>query len=225
MTGIYSKRFRQPRADLTNQRFGKLTVLKWAGDSRWACVCDCGKTALILTANLRRGNSGSCGCVRNIKSSKRATTHGLSKTLAYKTWLSVRARCRNEKHPSYKDYGARGIDIHQPWYECVVRFVADVGQPPTPDHSLDRIDNSNGYFPGNVRWATDIEQANNKTNNVWVTYRDARYTIAQLARAVAAECEIEPSRIRSALEKELAHVKRNPSEPASTVKRKRTPAK
>jgi hypothetical protein len=165
------KRYRQPRSDLTNQTFGKLTVLEWAGNSRWVCQCECGNTSVVLTANLNRANTTSCGCVRNIKSSKRNTTHGLSNTLAYKTWLGIRRRCRDEKFGSYKDYGAKGIDIWQPWYESVERFVADMGQPPTPEHTLDRIDNSKGYEPGNVRWATQTEQARNRSVCVKIAFQ------------------------------------------------------
>lgn len=200
---MYPKRFGTPRADITGKTFGKLTVLEWAGRSRWACVCECGKTAQVLTANLKRGNTSSCGCVRNIKSSARNTVHGLSSTLAYKTWLSVRRRCREVNYPSYTTYGARGIDMHQPWFESVATFVQEVGQPPSDNHTLDRIDNSKGYFPGNVRWATPLEQANNKTNNVWVTYQGERYTIAQLARKVAEECGISSKQFQRALEKQM----------------------
>lgn len=157
----------------------------------------------MLTANLKRGNTKSCGCVRNIKSSVRNTVHGLSGTPAYKTWLNVRRRCREVGYPSYARYGARGIDMHQPWYESVEQFVKDVGQPPTLDHSLDRIDNSKGYFPGNVRWATNLEQANNKTNNVWVTFQGQTYTIAQLAAKIAQECGISKKQFQRALEKQI----------------------
>jgi hypothetical protein len=165
------KRYRQPRADLTNQVFGKLTVLEWVGNSRWACQCECGKTSVVLTANLKRGNTASCGCVRNILSSRRNTTHGLSNTIGYKTWLGVRRRCRDPKFGSYKDYGAKGIDIWQPWHDSVELFVADVGQPPTPEHTLDRIDNAKGYEPGNVRWATPTEQGRNRTTCVRVQFQ------------------------------------------------------
>lgn len=198
-----SKRFRKPRENLVGKTYGRLTVLEWLGDSRWQCVCQCGNTTSVLTANLKRGNTSSCGCVRNIKSSLRNTTHGLSRTIAYKTWISVRRRCREVNHPSYAAYGGRGIDIHQPWYESVEQFVKDVGQPPTDAHTLDRIDNSRGYEPGNVRWATPLEQANNKTNNVWVVYQGERYTISQLARKVAEECGISSRRFLRALEKEM----------------------
>lgn len=170
-----SQRYRQPRADLTNQVFGKLTVLEWVGNSRWACQCECGKSSIVLTANLKRGNTTSCGCVRNILSSKRNTIHGLHNTIIYRTWLGIRRRCRDEKFGSYRDYGAKGIDIHQPWYESVQAFLEAVGHPPTNWHTLDRIDNAKGYFPGNVRWATPLEQARNRKVCVKVAFQGQEF--------------------------------------------------
>jgi hypothetical protein len=199
-------RFHSPRKNLAGQRFGKLVVESWAGSSQWNCRCDCGGKSVVFTANLKRGNTTSCGCIRNIKSSKRATVHGLSKTPAYKTWVSIKRRCYEIKNPSYKTYGAKGITLCDQWKNDCVRFVADVGQPPTPDHSLDRINPRGNYEPGNVRWATPMEQGCNKTNNRWVTYQGERYTISQLARKIAAECEIEPSAFQRAFEKAIYDV-------------------
>lgn len=194
-------RYRNPRFDITGQVFGRLTVREWAGNSRWLCECECGGAATVITANLKRGNTSSCGCIKKIASSKRATTHGLSNTPAYKTWLSVRRRCRDEKCVAYATYGAKGIDIYQAWYESAEKFISYLGQPPTENHSLDRIDNAKGYFPGNLRWATDREQANNKTNNVVVVYQGETYTLSNLARKIAEECGITPHKMLSALER------------------------
>jgi hypothetical protein len=165
-------RYRAPRRDLTGERFGQLLVLGWKGNSRWLCQCECGKTAAVITANLNRGNTTSCGCVRNIASSKRATKHGLYWTPAYRTYLSVYARCcRPNKSAAYAQYGAKGVTMWEGWKGNPAQFIKDVGQPPTSEHTLDRIDNSKGYEPGNVRWATSIEQARNKSNNVRVEFQ------------------------------------------------------
>lgn len=196
-------RTKRPRADLTGQRFGKLVVVEWVGNSRWRCQCDCGGSSLVLTANLKRGNTASCGCVRNIKSSKRATTHGLSHTPAYRSWLSVRRRCFDKNNVAYQQYGARGIGMWEKWVSDPVKFITDVGQPPSPDHTLDRIDNNKGYYPDNVRWATPLEQANNKSNNRVVVYQGVQYTVAQLARKIAEECGIAYKQMRQALEKQM----------------------
>lgn len=192
-------RIRKPRSNLIGKRFGKLLVVSWANNSRWNCLCDCGRETQVLTANLATRNTSSCGCVRNIKSSKRATTHGLSKTAAYKTWCSIKSRCFATNSASYKDYGAKGITMWDEWVHDPVSFIEAVGQPPSPNHTLDRIDNTKGYEPGNVRWATVIEQANNKTNNRILVWRGETYTLAQLARKIAAECSITQRDFENAL--------------------------
>lgn len=85
------------------------------------------------------------------------------------------------------------------WLVDPVAFISDVGQPPTPNHTLDRIDNSKGYEPGNVRWATAVEQANNKTNNRIVVWRGDTYTLAQLAKKIADECGLSKRQFENAL--------------------------
>lgn len=171
-----SIRFRSPRCDLVGKRFGKLLVKEWAGNARWRCLCDCGNETAVITANLKRANTTSCGCIRNIKSAERATQHGLYWTPAYRTYLSIYARChRPNKSAAYAQYGAKGVRMCEQWRGNPAQFVADVGQPPTPEHTLDRIDNGRGYEPGNVRWATRIEQARNKTNNVHVTFQGREF--------------------------------------------------
>jgi hypothetical protein len=69
-------------------------------------------------------------------------------------------RCGNPKNPKYKDYGGRGITVCERWKKFE-NFFADVGEKPT-GMSIDRIDNDLGYFPGNVRWTTSVEQSKNQ---------------------------------------------------------------
>lgn len=196
-------RFSPPRQDLTGLRYGKLVVKEWVGRSHWICLCDCGRETRVLTANLSRGNTTSCGCLRNMLSSKRNTKHGLHQSPAYKTWHSVKRRCFDKKNVSYKHYGARGITMHEPWINDPAAFIAHVGQPPSDNHTLDRINNSLGYVPGNLRWATPMEQGSNKSNNRMVTFQGKTMTIAQLARYVAEECGISPRQFRRAFEKQV----------------------
>lgn len=203
MASFNVRRHPGPRKDLRGARYGKLVVLEWAGASHWKCACDCGRETFVLTANLNRKNTTSCGCIRNHMSSVRNTKHGLHGTRAYKIWNSVKRRCLDPRSASYAQYGARGITMWDEWANDPARFVADIGQPPSLNHTLDRIDNSRGYEPGNVRWATPVEQANNKTNNRRVTYRGKSYTISELAREVASECGILHEQFLSAFEKAI----------------------
>lgn len=89
------------------------------------------------------------------------TTHGLSKTPEYRAWASMWQRCTNPKNIRYERYGARGITVCERW-ERFENFLSDMGNRPSPDHSLDRKENDGNYQPENCRWATRSEQQQNK---------------------------------------------------------------
>lgn len=91
--------------------------------------------------------------------------HGKSDTTEYRSWEKMRARCNNPRNPSYRRYSARGIKVCDEWLRSFTIFYKEVGDKPSPQHSLDRIDNDRGYEPGNVRWATQTEQQRNRDNN------------------------------------------------------------
>lgn len=83
----------------------------------------------------------------------------------YRMWQSMKARCYSKNHESYYLYGARGIKVCDKWlasYENFERDILSLGKKPTPQHSLDRIDNNGNYELGNVRWATKKEQVDNR---------------------------------------------------------------
>lgn len=203
MAEAHPIRVRTPRKNLIGARFGKLVVEAWHGNSRWLCKCDCGASTVALTANLNRSNTTSCGCIRRIASSKRATKHGLHNTNVYGSWISIRRRCFEKTNPAYKNYGAKGIGMDDEWAADIVSFVRDVGHPPSDNHTLDRIDNSKGYYPDNVRWATPSEQANNKTNNRIVHFRGGTYTLAQLARLIAEEVGVTSKQMQTAFDHQI----------------------
>lgn len=86
-------------------------------------------------------------------------------TSEYQAWVGMKSRCLNKNSAQYSDYGGRGIMVHQDWVSSFDSFIAHVGQKPSEQHSLDRINNDGNYESGNVRWATAAEQAANKRRN------------------------------------------------------------
>jgi hypothetical protein len=154
--------------DLTNQKFGMLTVQCPVGRRRYLCLCDCGQLAVVCSSNLRSGNTRSCGCLSRKLAAERETTHGHNKhgqtTRTYNTWNCMKIRCLNPKHTRYPDYGGRGITVCDRWIESFAAFLADMGERPE-GMTIDRYPNKNGnYEPGNTRWATPKQQRANRRN-------------------------------------------------------------
>lgn len=176
---------------LDGLRFGRLTVLHRNGHNRkkaalWLCRCDCGKQVTASGQRMRRGETLSCGCLHNQLLVARNAKHGHAKAKSrshtYMIWASMIARCHRKTDSAYKYYGARGITVCDRWRNSFSAFIADVGERPN-GLSLDRYPNNNGnYEPGNVRWATDHEQASNTRRNVFIVTGDTRMTLAEFTR-------------------------------------------
>ena len=169
--------------DITGQTFGKLTVLGYAGrglrrSSLWNVRCDCGTEKATTSLNLRHGKSRSCGGC-NFKHG--ATRHGLV-TREYRIWHSMKFRCFSPNATHYHSYGGRGITVCQRWVDNFQNFLDDMGMPPTPKHSIDRIDNDGHYEPQNCRWATALEQGQNTRTNRHVTINGETMILADAIR-------------------------------------------
>ncbi len=144
------------------------------------CRCACGTEKVIRNADLSTGHSLSCGCLKSDLTSRRNTTHGLSQRPEYIPWLAMKQRCYDQNCKHFSRYGARGIKVCDQWLNSFETFLADVGPRPSVKHSIDRYPDNNGnYEPGNVRWATPIEQARNKNSNHIVTINGESKCLAE----------------------------------------------
>jgi len=170
---------------LLNKRFGKLVVIGEAENIRkstaWVCRCDCGKITNVLSYNLLKGKSKSCGCVRGEKLGILSKKHGGSKTRLYQIYKGMKQRCNNKSSSAYKYYGGRGIKVCSEW-EDFIAFKTWAENNGYKDFlSIDRIDPNRGYNPANCRWVSFHKQQNNKLNSMFVIINEEKLTIAEWA--------------------------------------------
>lgn len=157
--------------DYTGARFTRLLVIREVLPrvkvAKWECLCDCGATKIVLGGNLK--TTKSCGCLKREVSTAKSTIHGKSGTITYSTWLSMTKRCRNNE-PGYEN-----VDVCERWLKFE-NFLEDMGERPSLEFSIDRIDGTGHYEPGNCRWATAAQQRRNNTQKRLTAeqVRDAR---------------------------------------------------
>lgn len=193
--------------DLTGKTFGDTSILgishrKVRPDTgstiiMWACRCVCGyefaATAAVARSSLK------CRCDRRRKRAATLVTHGASRrgrhTPTYKTWRQMRKRCMPVERGGSPYYGGAGVTVCDRWgsYE---KFLADMGEKPTPGHSIDRIDNTKGYEPANCRWATKAEQMRNRRVTVMLTHEGVTLCVSDWARKLGVSPTLLHSRIQ-----------------------------
>ena len=159
--------------DISNQKYGRLTVMGYAGTipkhTVWYAKCDCGKIITVTSNNLRRGNTTSCGCYKTEIHTKHGHNKQDGRSTEYITWDSMIGRCMRPNAAGYKNYGGRGITVCERWMKFE-NFLEDMGRKPDPLCQIDRIDNNGIYEPGNCQWSTPKENARNKRNTKYFTY-------------------------------------------------------
>lgn len=172
--------------NLTGQKYGRLTILDEAlpalsnghRDRRWNCLCDCGTQKVILQGSFRSGKTVSCGCFHEECMKSPYDTDSPE----YAAWLNMKARCNPTYRKNEACYQRKQLGVCDHWLNDFQAFLDHVGPRPSPSHSIDRIDNSNGYLPGNVRWATKQEQSRNRDCAIWLTFCGERLHLAEWAK-------------------------------------------
>lgn len=174
--------------NLLGQTFGRLVVIEKApslkGQPRWLCRCVCGQQKAVHASALRKGQTKSCGCLNAENRPHNTRTHGLRKTALYAVWNDMKRRCHSPSHHAFEHYGARGISVCEQWrgsYEAFYLWAHSNGYQ--EGLSIDRIDNDQGYQPGNCRFVPMIEQSKNRRNVRTFTHAGHTRTIREWAEA------------------------------------------
>ena len=170
-------------------RYGNLTVIRDTGKRNphggivWLCRCDCGqyveRTSRYLHSDMQ---THSCGCKRGESHVKHGDKrrHGKENRL-YRIWQGMLWRCNASNHSEHS-YAKRGICVCEEWsdYKAFKSWALENGY--SDSLTIDRVDPAGNYEPNNCRWATVVEQANNKTNNHLLTHEGVTMTLAEWAR-------------------------------------------
>ncbi len=181
MASRNSTRRGRPIIDLTGHVFGMWTVIGLAEVKKghgafWLCRCQCGRERAVIGKSLRIGDSSGC-------KSCRAISHGSHSSPEYCSWAHMIQRCRNPRNTQYRDYGGRGIRVRDRWL-AFENFLEDMGTKPSPEHTIERIDNSLGYFKDNCTWSTRAEQPRNTRRTRLITYGGRTMCVADWASEI-----------------------------------------
>lgn len=158
-----------PSKDLTGKQFGELRVLELHPERRllkhsrvrqWICECSCGKQVNVTGSNLNSGVTKSCGHLKHKGYNKKP---GEYRSKVYAAWAKAVDRCYNDKYPSTAKYKGRGIIVEDYFLNSFENFYSYIGDPPSAEYTLERIDVNGNYERGNIRWETKEKQARNKT--------------------------------------------------------------
>lgn len=197
------------KQDIIGKRFGRLTVIEYSHTENnrtyWKCRCDCGNIVIRRRKELSAGNTKSCGCLNRERAAEHMRevgkkywkngliearkaenhgnyVHGQRNTRLYTIWIGMKQRCFNPNSRAYKYYGNRGIVVCDEWKDNFQAFYDWAMNNGYADNlSIDRKDVNGNYEPSNCRWATEIEQQNNKSDNHIIEYKGASKTMWQWA--------------------------------------------
>lgn len=183
--------------DLTGQQFKRLTVTaligRQHGEAFWLCKCSCGNQTRARGSYLRSGAVTSCGC----RQTEQRITHGHTvngDSGAYKSWENMIQRCTNPRHHHWAKYGGAGITVCERWMSFE-NFLADMGNRPD-ETSIDRINNSGNYEPGNCRWAGRKQQQRNRSAIRSITWKGETLSMIEWSEKLQINYSALEARIR-----------------------------
>lgn len=161
----------RPLDDLEGVVFGSLTAIrlergKGSSKTSWYCSCSCGNFTSVVPSELITGHVKSCGCYRSVILLDRNLKHGHHGTPEYSSWQAAKTRCFNPNIGHYHNYGGRGITMCEEWVEDFGKFLEDMGERPSSDHTLERLDVDGNYCKDNCTWADRRTQAYNRRKSV-----------------------------------------------------------
>lgn len=195
----------RPGLQLAGKRFGRLTTIEPVGKQGkgilWLCLCDCGKESVVLGSELNGNRVRSCGCLSQElaaeRGRKRLTTHGLSHSRLYKIWVDMLSRCENKNVANYERYGGRGIKVCEEWHNFELFATWAFSNGYAEDLSIDRENVNGNYEPGNCKWATRIEQQNNRRDSTRLAYNGETHTLPEWERITGINRSTLRSRVRN----------------------------
>jgi hypothetical protein len=192
---------KQKYLDYVGKKHGRLTILSVAcfkgKKPIYKCICDCGNTTEFTAYNIARTHS--CGCYR-AEVGKNNKTHGQSgtavtRTKAYAVWTNMKSRCSNPKSSHYGYYGGRGIKVSDEW-QSFENFYRDMGDVPD-EMTLERIDVDGNYEASNCKWASIMDQAKNKSNNMFLDLGHEKIHLMEASRRYPVKMQTIWARIKT----------------------------
>lgn len=179
--------------DLSGNKYGRLLVLKTDENRHnkihYICKCDCGNITSVRADSLKNGSIKSCGCLaketaakqgmKNVKHGGCRRDYTSKEKRLYNIWAHMKSRCRNEKDPSYKKYGALGIDYCAEWEEFKTFSDWAIANGYNNHLTIDRVDNTKGYCPENCRWADYYTQNNNRKNTIFINIEGEKHSLSE----------------------------------------------
>ena len=200
--------------DITGNKYGRLTAVKPTAKRtashgvKWECICECGKIVFASTNALNKGNTRSCGCLRNEltaeRNRKRQTTHGMSKSRLYRIWANMLQRCKNPKTDRYQSYGGKGVRVCSVWHEFAEFYDWAMQNGYEEALSIDRLDVNGNYEPNNCRWVNAKTQMSNKSNNRILSVCGITKTMSEWAECTGINVSTIAMRLRNGWSEERA---------------------